>query len=662
MLINLEKDNLQDKLYDKWIYQHQYVSACRGDTKRIKYANIINAFDIETTSLREIKQNFMYHWQVQLGLDYTIIGRTWEQYRQFINYIASDNPKAAKIVFYVHNLSYEFQYLSSIFDFDKKDVFCLRQRKIAMCRWKNIEWRCSYLLTNMSLEKLTAKYAVPHAKTKDLDYSIVRYPSTELSQKELQYCINDVLGLVEALTKDFEVNKVNVANVPMTSTGYLRRIVKRDLSRIRKEISLLQPDVFLYQLLREEFRGGNTHANRFYTGEILENVGSIDISSSYPYVIHDCKYPLKPFVRYRGDNWEKELNGKPWLARVTFANVELKNFMDGFPYIPYAKCRHIKNMCTDNGRILRARQLEITVNDIDWGIIRKQYKFDILSVTDVVFSEYQYLPPDYTFLVEDMYIEKTSLKGLKDLKYYYDKYKNLINSLFGLMAQNPGQDNYVYDFNEEGIKTVICENKALENVLEDYISKRGLLPYQWGCWVTAHARKRLQDKLEEIGDNAVYCDTDSVKYLGDYIEEADKEGYFYAKDSAGKKHYLGIWEDEGRYKRFITFGAKKYAYEDTEGLHITISGVNKEKGAKELEERGGLDALQVGFTWHKAAGSCMWYNDVSYDDKILDPNTGLEIEKTKNIYAEDTTYKLTINGEYLQAMLEAKDYRRLNYG
>ena len=63
------------------------ISKGRGKTAR-EYLDIITAFDIETTNLDDIEQSFMYIWQFQVGLEYTVIGRTWEEYfsltREFI--------------------------------------------------------------------------------------------------------------------------------------------------------------------------------------------------------------------------------------------------------------------------------------------------------------------------------------------------------------------------------------------------------------------------------------------------------------------------------------------------------------------------------------------------------------------------------------------------
>ena len=35
----------------------------RRKEKRVEYLNILSAFDIETTTLQDIKQSFMYLWQ-----------------------------------------------------------------------------------------------------------------------------------------------------------------------------------------------------------------------------------------------------------------------------------------------------------------------------------------------------------------------------------------------------------------------------------------------------------------------------------------------------------------------------------------------------------------------------------------------------------------------
>ena len=54
-----------------------------GTKSCVKYLDIVTAFDIETTALDDIEQSIMYIWQWQFGTEYTVIGRTWEEFSSF---------------------------------------------------------------------------------------------------------------------------------------------------------------------------------------------------------------------------------------------------------------------------------------------------------------------------------------------------------------------------------------------------------------------------------------------------------------------------------------------------------------------------------------------------------------------------------------------------
>ena len=150
---------------------------------RIEYNSQVCAFDIETTGLPEIQQSVMYIWQFAIE-DLVIIGRTWEEFRTLIGWL---NEKAGgrRIVVYVHNLSYEFQFISGILHFDNEAVFSMDSRKVLKAVYENIEFRCSYLLTNLSLKALTKRYNVEHQKLsgEEFDYSVRRFSDTELTDE-----------------------------------------------------------------------------------------------------------------------------------------------------------------------------------------------------------------------------------------------------------------------------------------------------------------------------------------------------------------------------------------------------------------------------------------------------------------------------------------------
>lgn len=261
----------------------------RGNRRKVNYINIVTAFDIETSRLPGTDDSFMYVWQWQFADKYTVMGRTWTQLQQFIAGLREVLEENTLVVL-VHNLSYEFQFLRTIYDFTPDEVFALDKRKVVKCTMynKQLEFRCTYLHSNMSLKSYCKKMNVEHQKLdgQEFDYKVVRYPWTPLTPRQLEYCQNDVLGLVEAYTKEMKMDNDNLESMPLTSTGYVRRDVKRAM-RIcgTKRVVEAQPNLTVYQLLKEAFRGGDTHANRFYVGKILENVSSADRSSSYPDVL-----------------------------------------------------------------------------------------------------------------------------------------------------------------------------------------------------------------------------------------------------------------------------------------------------------------------------------------------------------------------------------------
>ena len=169
--------------------------------------------------------------------------------------------------------------------------------------------------------------------------------------------------------------------------------------------------------------------------------------------------------------------------------------------------------------------------------------------------------------------------------------------------------------------------------------------------------------IDAAGDNFVYCDTDSVKYLGsldmeEYNREKirnSRESGASATDPAGKTPFMGVFEDEGRYKRFCTLGAKKYAYEEQDGsLHITVAGVGKNAGAQELLAAGGLEAFRPGMTFTAAGGLEAVYNDRTDMDMEID---GHRIHIGPNVCLRPSSYTLGLTEDYIR-LLEDADLAR----
>ena len=232
---------------------------------------------------------------------------------------------------------------------------------------------------------------------------------------------------------------------PLTSTGYVRRECKEALKDRYLQINELKPykgknGRRVYQLLRAAFRGGNTHANRYYVGRVLDGKGagiySFDIASSYPTQQLTKKFPMKPFKWLDGDLSLDRICmyiGLDYavVGEYEFTNIRLRNPREPIPYISLSRCQAL-DFELDNGRILSASFIRISLTEIDLKIIRETYVFDKINVVQCMIAQKDYLPGEYRAVIQDYYEKKTKLKGddSKDGKYIYTKSKNMLNSVY----------------------------------------------------------------------------------------------------------------------------------------------------------------------------------------------------------------------------------------
>lgn len=199
-----------------------------------KYIDLPCAFDIETSSFfhssgKEEKEKVavMYEWTFGI-LGYIIIGRTWKEFKEMILniYLQLELFNDYRLVIYVHNLGYEFQFMRKHFEWES--IFANKNRQpIYALTTNNIEFRCSYLLSGYRLEIIGEeldKYKIKKL-VGNLDYNKIRSPETPLTDKELSYCINDVKVVMCYIVEKLLEYKT-ISNIPLTKTGFVRRYVR----------------------------------------------------------------------------------------------------------------------------------------------------------------------------------------------------------------------------------------------------------------------------------------------------------------------------------------------------------------------------------------------------------------------------------------------------
>lgn len=627
------------------------------------YVNYVATFDIETSKIEKGNdeyEGFLYHWQFCIN-GIVIFGRDWLEFAKLIYYLKEELllSNDRKLVVYVHNLSYEFHFLYNLFYVS--DVFCIDKRKVLKCILDDfIELRCSYYLSNMNLSKFIENTPnAQHIKALgDLAYSKLYLPSTQLSSKEYGYCYNDVYGLFECIRE--RLKEFNLNQIPLTSTGYVRRECRKNMNKNlnnRKIFEKLALNQEVYDLLRDCFRGGNTASNRYHTNVILDNVSSYDMTSAYPYVMLSEKYPMSKFIYYDLESFEElDYYNKRYctIGYYYFSNIKLKNNIP-IPYIPISKCLTVvkdEDLIVYNGRLISSSGIKIALTSIDYEIIKNQYDFDYddLRVENFYFARKGFLPKELRETIIEYYELKTQLKGINDKEYEYMKSKNKLNSLYGMIVTNIQRKEILFDSEKDEVFSY-----GEKGLLEDYYNSRNnFLSYQWGVFVTAYCRRNLQLALDGIGLDVVYCDTDSVKYLNNHDEVFNKINYNMLKyceendilnyaQRDNKKYYLGVYDFEGTYQQFKTLGAKKYAFLKNDKYGITVSGLSKIKGAKELEKNG-LDFFKNGSVFYDSGRTTVKFNN----DKIHYLQIGNDkIINGSNVVILDTTYTLGISNTML---------------
>ena len=606
-----------------------------SEKKVVSYLNVSCGFDIETTStlVNGEKFAFMYEWTFGINDErFICYGRTWKDFVEFCEelqeYFLLDSTRI--LVVYIHNFSYEFQFMRKYFNW--VNVFSVEERKPvrALCDL-GIEFRDSYILSGYSLEKL-ADNLVSHNIEKmvgDLEYSLVRNSLTKLTEKELKYCNNDVEIILAYIDEQIE-QYGDITKIPMTNTGRVRRFVREKCfftnkvhrksskgkynryKELMEELTLTKEQ---YKMLKKCFMGGFTHASILHSGKLLENVSSIDFTSSYPYVMLSEKFPMsKPelitptkeeFQSYIDD----ENVGLMFVAR--FTNIRSSLLYE--TYLSESKCNNMKNPIINNGRIFSADSLDTTITDIDFKIIKSCYEWDSLEIACVNKFYMQYLPKPIIEAVVELYEKKTTLKGVEGKEVEYLLSKGMLNSVYGMCVTDIVRD--VIDY-KDAWEVVKIDPLTEEEQIEKYNkSKTRFLFFFWGVWVTAYARRNLWNGILNIGEDYIYSDTDSIKFLN--YKEHEKYILWYNKQveiklkkmcefrgvdfkrlkpktKKGVEKMLGVWDFEEQYTHFKTLGAKRYLTRSENGkLHLTVAGLSKQNGINYMMKQADNDFMKV---------------------------------------------------------------------
>lgn len=629
---------------------------------KIKYSPIILGYDIETSTVEygDTKVSYPYLHGIikssfnQLAkLDYTekLDYRAYRTNKEIMDFFENvNNSTDERVICYVHNLSYEYSFLvgmikekyGTLYDIERgsipSDYFMgdspRKPFKVVFPPLPNIEFRCSYKILNKSLAKVGESIGLPKLDKHD-NYQSQYTPVDRLPQEEYEYNKRDIevtlYGVMYMARQGrdwFAKNTTDLAKI-YSVTSYNKLCVQsmmgnRNTWYFRNHNLKLKPqNMHEYSILDKAYVGGYTHANIYYNDVDLSDVHSIDLTSAYPSNMVGFKYPTKmikgTFEIYQ--KMSKVYDRVGFIGLVKFSNIKCINDMS---YISRSKCITLSKDCVlDNGKILKASELTLYINEVQYDLIKKLYTYDECLVDDdnlLIMSAYKPLPKYYTNCIYEYAQTKTELKNrLENLKegseeymstaYELMKTKNILNGLYGTHGMRYIRPELVFD----GEKYTLKNPTNAEEMLEK--SKNKYFDLVIAIYTTTYTHKVLFDAIQYLQDKdceIVYCDTDSIKFFADnvtsekvknWVQEINERMIKEIENPQGIKFNQDFafisFDYEKCYKKFKTLGAKKYTYQLEDGyIGVTIAGVPKtfEKWVNHQYNRG---RMAYPFDWFK---------------------------------------------------------------
>ena len=510
--------------------------------------------DFETTSYEQYVaegQTRVYLWKLMgVDNDVDIMGINMESFISQLSQLGSG-------IIYFHNLSFDGEFilwwlLENEYEYDEEErprtfssiideTGSIYQIKICIDDKQVWEIHCSYKLFPKSIKEIGEMVGIPKLNETHNYNEFKNYNSIdELTEEEKMYITNDVRIMVELIRY---LSSKNIKGLTMSSSAYKNWL--QDKYQLAKNNMKKSPNEEVVEIVRKSYRGGITKVNPKYAGIEFNDVISFDVNSLYPSVMYDNPMPI-------GD-------GKIY-ASVEEGRKDNRHLFIVVVFVQYGKVRTGKHAFIGN------------TSGFSYS---RKYSYD-----DVIENKMLYLWLDEFNLFQLVYdAQYTIMKvvGWKKANYvfknyidrWYDVKKNakndterslaklMLNSLYGKFGMN---DSRVTKIPVAKGDTIIY--KTIENNTTYYYK-------EVASYITSMARCKLASFMNKCGDNFLYCDTDSVYYIGHDIPEI-------FKDVVDAKK-LGYWKYEGHYTRFKALKAKCYLKQLDDGtIERRIAGCPKE--------------------------------------------------------------------------------------
>ena len=408
----------------------------------------------------------------------------------------------------------------------------------------------------------------------------------QLSNDELVYIRNDVILLAKSvyyysdIFKGFDYSKKTfTSNIlesyntnNLTSFQLLNRIGQGKGKREIRYTDYQFSNQNFYDYLKPFYRGGLNFYNQFFIGKIINNVFGMDIHSSYPYAMHNFKIPT-----YIKDYEEHE---KPKEVNINYSDDEYSLFQISKETFDHMILDQIDSVILKQILVKYYSTNDfININTFTFKMIDNitGLKFDSIPAYSRVtfiteyFGSREQIEKYYEIKTQGSYEEKLIFNNPYDIqkteqendviysREEIDNSKVNLNGLYGIPALRPYFNLFRKDNEGEYYNVENGHKNAERNIVFSiFVTSVSL-------WNLLNPLKYLTQ--QEIDDNFIYCDTDSLYFKKDIQEKIPKHLFSEFK--------LGTWDLEHEHiKQFYVLNHKKYAYVDEENeIQVKAGGI-----------------------------------------------------------------------------------------
>lgn len=512
--------------------------------------------DFETTSMKQYQVEGctrVYLWKL-MGVD-TTTDEIGVDMLSFINCITN----LGNCDIYFHNLSFDGEFilwwlLDNNYEYDDElsrdhtfksiidEVGSIYAISIRHNKNATTNLKCSYKLFPKSIKEIGELVGIEKLNETHNYEEIKNYSSVdELTEEEIKYITNDVRIMVELIKY---LQEKGVKGITMSSSAYKNWL--QDKYHLCKNQMKKDTNEEIVEIVRKSYRGGITKVNPKYAGIEFNDVISFDVNSLYPSVMYDNPMPVGEGKIYPSveDGIKDSRHLFIIVAFVQYAKVRtgMHAFIGNNSGFSYAR----KYSYDD---VLENKMIYLWKDEFELFKLVYDAQYTILKV--VGWKKANYVFKDY---IDRWYEVKKNAKN--DVERSLAKL--MLNSLYGKFGMNDSRSSKIpLTYDDDKIVYRIEETNTT------YYYK------EVASYITSKARCKLASFMNRCGDHFLYCDTDSVYYIGHEIPEI-------FKDVVDPKK-LGYWKYEGHYTRFKALKAKCYLKQLDDGtIERRIAGCPKE--------------------------------------------------------------------------------------